>query len=299
MMSQTGVACALHHSDLQPAKGISWMSDHPKTINRAFDADAGDFVYSRPGPQLSCVPDGMAMGIPVIDNDLLARLCDACLAPSRRGIAELSSEMRNAGHSAQDIAEVYVPAAARVMGVRWCDDSMSFAEVTIGCSRLHTLLRDVQSDWAPEKKIGNDAPSMLILVGKDAFHTLGATVLAGTMRRLGVSAKLSIGPKAKEIAQMVRTTKFDCVLISASIGESLETMRKIVESVKSASIEPLLVIIGGTILEGAEGRAQEILAATAADHVTNDPSEAIRLCGLENLRAPTKQVSSVTPMRRS
>lgn len=299
MMSQTGVACALHQSDLQPAKGISWMSDHPKTINRGFDADAGDLVYSRAGQHLSCVSDDVAKGLPVIDDDLLATLCDACLAPSRRGIAEVSREIRNAGHSAQEIAEVYVPAAARIMGVRWCEDSMSFAEVTIGCSRLHTLLRDVQSEWTPEDKIGNDAPSMLILVGKDAFHTLGATVLTGMMRRLGVSARLSIGAESKEIAQMVRATKFDCVLISASIGESLETTRKIVESAKSASIEPLMVIVGGTILEGAEGRAQEILAATAADHVTNDPSEAIRLCGLENLRAPTKQVSSVTPMRRS
>jgi methylmalonyl-CoA mutase cobalamin-binding subunit len=275
------------------------MSDHPKTINTAIDADAGDLVYSWSGQPSSCVSDDADVGIPVIDDALLAKLCNACLAPSRRGVAEASRAIRDAGHSAQDIAEVYVPAAARIMGARWCDDSMSFAEVTIGCSRLHTLLRDVQSEWTPDNKTGNDARSMLVLVGKDSFHTLGATVLAGMMRRLGVSTRLCIGAEANEIAQMIRATKFDCVLISVSIGESLETTRKIVESVKSASIEPLLVIVGGTILEGDEGRAQEILAVTAADHVTNDPNEAIRLCGLQNLRAPTRQVNSVTPMRRS
>ena len=275
------------------------MSDHPKNTIRASIADGDDSFSARSGPELTCVPATAQEPLKRLNQTVITHLADACMTPLRRDLTVATEQLRRAGYTAQDIAELFVPAVAREMGERWCKDTMSFAEVTIGCSRLLSLLRDLESDWLPDRSVALDGPAMLFLVGKGAFHTLGATVLTGVLRRLGVSARLCVGAETSGIEQIVRTSKFDCVLISASIGESLDSIGEIVDSVKRASIGPIMVIVGGTILEGAADRAKTIRTKTGADHVTNDPTEALKFCGLKHLLEPANTLTSVSLMRRS
>ena len=45
------------------------------------------------------------------------------------------------GISSADIAEDYVPLAARKLGEAWVDDTLSFSQVTIGAARLQEIVR--------------------------------------------------------------------------------------------------------------------------------------------------------------
>jgi methanogenic corrinoid protein MtbC1 len=208
-------------------------------------------------------------------------LSDAALSPEREPFFPILHRMAQSGITPEEIADLYVPAVARRMGDLWCEDEVGFAAVTIGSARLQGMLRELGPEWRADAVAPSRAATILVLVEDGAQHTLGATVLAGQLRRRGLSVRLNMGARPEEIAAILRRYRFDAVLLSASLGESLETLRKIVDAVR-AVLPQLPVLLGGTILsEGPE--IAEIKARTGADAVTNDLNEALELCGLTTL----------------
>lgn len=212
----------------------------------------------------------------------LELLHEAALAPDQAAPSRVVTRMIAAGIRPDEIADIYIPTVARRMGDMWCEDTLGFAYVTIGCARLQALLRTLGPEWQGDRTVDPVAPAILLIVGDDAQHTMGATVLAGQIRRLGLSVRLLVGARAEDVKVLVRQMRFDGVMISASVGESLEPLRKLVEMVSTATISPPPppVIIGGTITTMGNLTASDIKALTGATLVTCDLTEALTLCGM-------------------
>jgi methanogenic corrinoid protein MtbC1 len=196
---------------------------------------------------------------------------DDCLRAAKAAVAK--------GTRPEDIADFYVPALAREMGDQWCKDQLSFAGVTIGTSRLQAVLRALGPNWSGDNVSGPNGPSILLIVGQEVYHTLGAIVLSGQLRRKGFSVKLILGGKHENIADQISRTNYQGVFISSSCGETLESLRKIVKSVKSSTTNPPPLVVGGTLLE--VETAENVMALTGADYATNIPDEALKFCGLQ------------------
>ncbi|SFO95166.1 cobalamin B12-binding domain-containing protein [Tranquillimonas alkanivorans] len=192
--------------------------------------------------------------------------------------------LRRAHVPLQDVAERYVPEVARRMGAKWCDDRMSFAEVSIGAARLQSLLRDIDRTLT-ETEGHRDRPVAGVLVVADAHHTLGAMVLTGQLRRRGVSVRLSLGQAPAEVAALARTIRFDAVMVSASHTESLVFLNDMIDKIRKAMPSPVPVVVGGCAVSDSSGAK----TTTGADHICNDPDQALRLCGLTG---PTTDLSS-------
>lgn len=189
----------------------------------------------------------------------------------------------------EDIADFYIPEVARRLGAAWCEDSLSFAEVTIGVARLQGLLREIGSDWFSDARVEPDAPGILVIVLDDEFHTLGAMVLCAQLGRMGLSVRLLMGRNEMDVPDVVRAAQFDAVFISASQGNRLETLRKLVEKIRGAALRPTPVVIGGSIVT----RVTDIKTRTGADHATTDAREALRACGLRiSARGAQRHVAS-------
>lgn len=213
-----------------------------------------------------------------IDLVVAARLHDAAADASVNMVPDVLNEMQRAGILPETIASLYIPHAARQMGDDWCDDTLSFARVTIGTARLQSSLRVLGTDWASHGYSDDDTNDggVVIIVAKDAFHTLGAMVLCGQLRRMGLSVRLAMGTSAGALRTIFQTTDFDAVLISASISENLGSLRACVNIIrKSAAICPPIVI-GGTVLD----QDADVKEITGADFTTKDPFEALELCGI-------------------
>lgn len=207
----------------------------------------------------------------------IAALQTAALSGGRDECLEVVERLIAGGVSRETISDVYIPEIARSLGREWCEDTKSFAEVTLGVSRLQSLLRELGPEWRADHMADPNSGSAMIVVALDEFHTLGAVVLAGRLRREGVSVKLQMGLAAEDLRKSVELPRFDAVLISASQGENLETLRSLVEAVRNSGSSDMPVVIGGSILE----TDQDIRALTGADFVTSDPVEALELCGLK------------------
>ncbi|MEL6685395.1 MAG: cobalamin B12-binding domain-containing protein, partial [Pseudomonadota bacterium] len=184
-----------------------------------------------------------------LDNLLFDSLNDAALNPDPKTSRDAIQAALAAGASPEDLADIYIPAVARDMGDRWCSDQLSFASVTIGVSRLQAMMRELGPNWASDNTAPAGAPSILVIVLQDVYHTLGAIVLTSQLRRKGFSVKLLLGGRAEDIAARLMRTKYSSVFISSSRGETLESLRHIIDVIKTSTDTPPPVVVGGTILD--------------------------------------------------
>ncbi|WP_422071718.1 cobalamin B12-binding domain-containing protein [Tranquillimonas rosea] len=187
----------------------------------------------------------------------------------------LIDRMRAARLDDVALADHYIPEVARRMGAAWCEDSMSFAEVTIGSARLQGMLREIGESWATARRAGG-GPSVAVIVPADEYHTLGAMVLTGQLRRRGVSVRLVLGRPEPELRAMVASLHFDAIFLSISHTEKVAQASAMVDTVRSAARSSIPVVIGGVAMKD----DSETMALTGADHATNDPDEALCRCGL-------------------
>ncbi|WP_375279486.1 B12-binding domain-containing protein [Pseudooctadecabacter sp.] len=217
-------------------------------------------------------------GLP-LDKALVRQLHDAAAIGMHNEVPDVVKAMLSRGISAEVIAVHYIPEVARQMGDEWCEDELSFGHVTIGVSRLQSALRVLGKDWWHDARNQSDngqSTGVIVIVAKDAYHTLGASILCGQLRQMGLSVRLAMGASPHELRSMFKDTSFDAVLVSATTFESLDFLREYVETIRKSVSGSPPIIIGGTVLD----QEADVKAATGADFATKDPFEALEHCGL-------------------
>ncbi|WP_370398902.1 cobalamin-dependent protein [Sulfitobacter sp. JB4-11] len=203
-------------------------------------------------------------------NQLLA----AALSTNQQGMRDVLRDMRKARISNAQIAENYIPTVARALGVEWCEDRLDFGAVTIGCARLQGLLRRMEADWE-ELHAAHlyHRPGYLVGVPAGVQHSLGASVLAGQLRERGMPVLVEYDLTPARITEYLGQTAFAGVMLSGSGRKCLESLRDLVDSVKTIS-DSTPVIIGGSILE----HVKDIQSFTGADMVTSGLGGAMAFC---------------------
>lgn len=226
-----------------------------------------------------------------LDEAILKMMQTAALSQGSLACSQAVKAALGAGISREDVADHYIPELSRRLGDEWCDDQLGFAPVTIASARLQFMLRELGPDWSGDKIADPFAPTILLIVPRNVHHTMGAMVVAGQMRRKGLSVRLLLDATTLEIAECVRRTSFDAVFVSAPLGETIESLRLIVRVVKSTLNGAAPVVIGGTLLD-LEPR-QTLAGRTGADYATKSPDEALELCGLRAIA----RTNAIRPVR--
>lgn len=218
---------------------------------------------------------------------IVSEMAIASLSKDRSALHDFAHDALDGGMPPESLIDKVIPDVARLLGEHWVADSLSFAEVTIGSARLQALLRELVR-LIPSDPIGNfDAPSVLMVIPPNCFHTLGAMIAISRFRRCGATVRLLITQDQNDLTFQLQKGHYDMVAISASGCESLETLRSLVTKVKMAGTSTPPVVIGGRIVEFEPNT--KILVG--ADYTTQDPHEALELCGLTTL-TPSAQYSA-------
>lgn len=259
------------------------MSERNKKDSKAVplrtEAGSVDALASR---ALSLVAERNQKANLQIDPSWADELHDAAARLEDNSVPDVIRSMMESGISAETIAVQYIPHVACRMGDEWCEDSLSFSHVTIGTARLQSALRTLGKDWWHDARANDtgEGSGIVVLLLKDAYHTLGVNVLAGQLRRLGHSVRLAMGPSPQELRTIFKTGRFDAVLISASASESLDFLREYVESIRQSAPGNPPIVIGGGILD----TDVDVKEATGADFATKDLFEALEHCGLRKTK---------------
>jgi methylmalonyl-CoA mutase cobalamin-binding subunit len=211
---------------------------------------------------------------------LLDRLVVAARAVDAAPMETLLQEMRHDHVNDEAIVAQYIPAAARILGKAWEDDTLSFLDVTMGAARLADLLREVGGDGhGDDRRAANDM-AVLLVVPPGEQHMLGAAVLACQMRQGGTSVCLRFGPTLTELSTLLATRRFDGAIVSVGGHDRIETGAVLVKTLHALTKGNLPVAVGGCILD----QEKELLKSTGADLVSNDLDEALALFRIKSVQ---------------
>lgn len=222
---------------------------------------------------------------------LVGRIVMAVLNPDPRVLRRLIDDLRDAHVPALMIAEDFVPRAARHLGQAWVCDELDFVAVTVGSTRLQSVLHQLDEDRAISSfSLLGAAPTFLVGVPDGVQHTLGASVITAQLRHRGYRVDLDLELTPERLARQVHRHNYAGVMLSASGAAHLESCAKLVEVSKKTS-RSTPVIFGGTILEHHE----DIKTSTGADVVTSDLVLALAHCGYAEVAPDGAANSSAAP----
>jgi methylmalonyl-CoA mutase cobalamin-binding subunit len=193
----------------------------------------------------------------------------------------LRQDLRRARISETDLVDCYFPEVARGLGCAWAEDSAAFTDVSIAVARMQAMARGIGRDWTSNAVAEAASSTVLLVIPEGEQHSFGAVLLAGQLRRQGISVRLEMGTSSRALRQIAKDRSFDCAMISVACEEKLDHCRTVVDALRQGSGGRLWVAVGGALLD----RPLDIKGRTGADVVTRDPVVALEGALAEQAKA--------------
>jgi len=206
-----------------------------------------------------------------LSDGLVKAMAKAIASPNPAAFDALRPEIRRSRIAETELVDRYFPAVARQLGNNWEEDRSSWADVSIGMARLQSLVHQIGREWSSNASPMVTTTTALVILPEGEQHSFGVQLLAGQLRRMGVSVHLQIGGKPKGLRTLLKEHRYDCAMVSIGCEERLELCRQLVRSLKDGSDGHLCVAVGGVALD----RMVDVQAVTKADLTTNDPVQVL------------------------
>lgn len=148
-----------------------------------------------------------------------------------------------------DIADFYVPAAARRLGKAWIENNISFAQVTVASGRLQEMLGTLveANDFVSlEQRAG---PNVLVMSLEGDHHTLGWKLLTVQLRRLGACAHAVLDIRPHDSADIIQQASYDLVLVSSSRPSVLEQIDELTTVLRDRMVDVPPIVLGGIVVD--------------------------------------------------
>lgn len=200
-----------------------------------------------------------------------AELASAAMADEGGAASCYIDAMLARGISREDVLLNLLAPAARLLGDMWREDLCTFADVTIGLSRLQAVVRGISE----QDEVASDSVGGRILLAPvpGDQHTFGVSILEGFFRRAGWDVEEGIGFTGRELAALVGSMHFDIVGLSLSCEVLFDRTAPLIRMLRKASLNPsLLVMVGGRLFVDDPARSTE----AGADLVAFDATDALR-----------------------
>jgi len=201
-------------------------------------------------------------------------LCDALLSTDLTICDQLVMSLITGGVLPNDLIDHVIPAAARQLGDDWLLDSRSFADVTIGTSRLQQIVRNLETSRTRENLVNIVERRALLIVPKSEQHTLGSVIVANQLRRHGVRVEVAFDTRVENLRSNIDVQKFFMVGVSLGTDKSVERVGSIITDLRNFGVNAPIAL-GGRALSGSQ---EDIVSAIGADFFAKNAREALDLC---------------------
>lgn len=136
--------------------------------------------------------------------------------------------------------------AARLLGQFWEQDLCSFAQVTIGLSRLQQLMRELSPALDQAFDRVRDDQKMLLLPAPGEQHTFGLSVLGLMLRQAGFQVYGGDLIRPEEATSLVRFERFVAIGFSASCDDRIEPLTELIRTIRRNTDDPdIYIMVGG------------------------------------------------------
>jgi methanogenic corrinoid protein MtbC1 len=217
----------------------------------------------RPGPR-----DVLLVGEIVLQGDL---------QPALDHLESLVAE----GVPVESIYLDLLAPVARRLGELWCDDLLSFAEVTIGQVALQRLMRAFSPTFLRDAPPENPRRRILLSPMPGEQHAFGHFMVCDFFRRAGWMVSGEPCPTRAALIEAVHDGLFDVVGISLSSAARLQELGALIHVLRTRSRNrALLVIVGGKPFADQPALAWQVGADASACDARLAPARAEALIGM-------------------
>ncbi len=214
-------------------------------------------------------------------SDLLDLLIRHAKTGEQAALSELSGEMQHRAISAEQMIDVYFPAAIDWIGAEWHECEMDILQTSIALSRLQCLLRELGRAWVSDRMGRKGGACVLLTLPAGEQHTLGTMIAANQLRRMGVSVKVALVSKPAEMRRILRENRFSAVFLSSSNRSCLASCGDLIKTIRDNSGQGMPVVCGGGIVSemGQEMGSVELARQLGAGLATSKIPEALAFVG--------------------
>jgi MerR family transcriptional regulator, light-induced transcriptional regulator len=157
------------------------------------------------------------------------------------------------GLSFDEICEELIAPAARKLGARWSDDTLSFSEVSASCSSLQNDLLWLAERFQPDQPAAMpamDAHTALIFAYPGDRHVLAAAMLGESFRQAGWITTVGGPTGISECLDLAASQHYDLIAISVARKEMLPELSDSLSLLRAgARNRGIKIMIGGPAIE--------------------------------------------------
>jgi methanogenic corrinoid protein MtbC1 len=255
---------------MSPAEDAFEIGDDRITAQRAFDpgsvealaraaiARLASETAQRSGSGTELVPDG------VIDA-FCRLLVTGEYAAAEAMIRRLTVHRQNYAQ----IADGFLSEAARRLGRRWEDDTLSFADVSVAVAHIFRLNQAFRQRNVPLVRGGESMALFATIPGQP--HNLGLVLAAEAFRGEGWRVDLRLDTPAREIVDMAQRVRPKLIGLTISREDKRHQLAHLIISLRALPVS-FRIMLGG---RGAHNLAR-ILPRGHVDRVVTDIASALK-----------------------
>ena len=250
------------------------MSQDDQSSMHGFQGHSPEQVDAFTTKVISALRDRKTVGTEGVRQFVLEHLVRAVLMRGEFDPVGVLEELRDHRLTYDAIIDLYVPDAARALGVAWIEDDVSFADVTIGTLRLQSVLSEAAAESQAFLATVETRLGTLIIVPQGEQHFLGVSVLTAQLRGMGCKVAVSFDEEPKFLGARLIVESPDLVLITCSRAETLASVCETVHIVRATLPAGPVIALGGAM----EAEKTTIMEKTGVDIVTSVAREAVEFC---------------------
>ncbi len=193
----------------------------------------------------------------IIGDDSLAPINDAHVIEEFVGLVLLGQDRqvfdfidlaRAHGSSVGAIYLGLMSETARRLGEMWENDTLHFADVTLGMLRLQQLVKNYSSAFQTEGPHRNHGKRAMLVSGPGEQHGLGLSILGEFLHRAGWSIAGGPGVSVASMERLVQGEWFTLVGFSVTCDSRLDALRDCITRVRRASYnQRISIMVGGAL----------------------------------------------------
>ena len=177
-------------------------------------------------------------------------LCDALLHMDPSVARGMVTRLQARHVTLETLYGRYLAPASERLGTMWDHNRISFAEVTLGVSRIFELVHKLRAALPPPKITKSDQVLFATVPGEN--HSLGVEMAADLFRQNGWDVDVMAGGSHDEILDRIERTRFLVLGLSSGGRRTAEALALLVHAVRAVDPEIFVIVSGGVVREAPE-----------------------------------------------
>ncbi|WP_299737876.1 cobalamin-dependent protein [uncultured Roseobacter sp.] len=198
------------------------------------------------------------------------KLCYALISTENDEAAQFIEGKRQDGASLEAIYLAYLREAARTLGDWWTDDHVSFVEVSIGTSRIYSIMRSLGYLFVPDKPVAVKSAVFATVPGET--HILGVRMAADLLGKEGWEIDLHVSLSHDDLLEAISQSHCRVIGLSAAGVHASAALARLVIALRISNPGARIFLSGQITRE-----APDLVPLMGLDGVASDVETALAL----------------------